>query len=114
VAAGDYRLDSPPRFVSAGSARLDRFVGDGWLAAGDAALTLDPISAHGMTFALASGRDAANAIVAVERDGRDALDRYSQLLESACADYFAAREAIYLSERRWPAAPYWRRRHQRR
>jgi flavin-dependent dehydrogenase len=114
VAAGGYRLESPPKFVSAGSARLDRFVGDGWLAAGDAALTLDPISAHGMTFALASGRDVADAILALERDGRDALDRYSERLETAYADYWARREAIYMSERRWPAAKYWRRRHERR
>jgi flavin-dependent dehydrogenase len=113
VAAGGYRLESPPKFVAAGSARLDRFVGDGWLAAGDAAMTLDPISAHGMTFALASGRDVADAILALERDGRAALDRYSERLESAHADYRAIRQAIYMSERRWPAAEYWRRRHER-
>jgi len=114
VETGGYRLDGPVRFVAAGSARLDRFVGDGWLAAGDAALSLDPISSHGMTFALASGRDAANAILALERPGHDALNRYCERLESACADYLETRDAIYLAERRWPRAAYWGRRREQR
>jgi flavin-dependent dehydrogenase len=114
VGTGGYRLDRPVQFAAAGSARLDRFVGDGWLAAGDAALSLDPISAHGITLALASGRDAADAILALGRGGHDALDRYCERLEGAWTDYLATRDAVYLDETRWPRAAYWARRRERR
>jgi flavin-dependent dehydrogenase len=112
VVTGRYHLECPTRFAAAGSACLDRFFGGGWLAAGDAALSLDPISSHGITLALASGRDAADAVLKLERGDREALNRYAARLERACADYLAMRQWIYRSDRRWPRSPYWSRRQQ--
>jgi 2-polyprenyl-6-methoxyphenol hydroxylase-like FAD-dependent oxidoreductase len=103
-------LAGEPRFLPAGSGRLSTPWGEGWIAAGDAAMTYDPISAHGLTLALRTGIDAAAAIV----DGREeALAAYAGVLERAFERY--RREALqtYRAEDRWPHEPYWAARHAR-
>ena len=74
--AHGYSLVSEPRTTDARSSRLARFGGDGWLAAGDAAATFDPLSAQGIYFALYSGVAAGKALAA--GDGA-ALERYEAL-----------------------------------
>jgi flavin-dependent dehydrogenase len=101
-------LDAPPRFVDAGSGWLEPAHGPGWIAAGDAAITYDPISAHGLTLALRTGVDAAAALLAETAGARD---RYGARLARAFQDYRREALRIYRSEQRWPAAAYWRRRH---
>ena len=103
-------LAGAPRFVPAGSGRLSCAWGEGWIAAGDAAMTYDPISAHGLTLALRTGIDAAAAVV----DGRDeALAAYAGVLDRAFARYHREALRTYRSEQRWPHAPYWAARHAR-
>jgi flavin-dependent dehydrogenase len=110
IVGGIGRLASPLQIMAAGSSRLDRATGDAWLAVGDAAMTYDPLSGHGLVAALASARNAATAIEA-HRDGDfDALTAYDSNLAQAFAAYDAGRRASYAAEQRWPAAPYWRRR----
>lgn len=99
-----YRLTAAPRIVDAGSARLDRFAGDGWLAIGDAALALDPLSSHGIASALHGGMLAAEAILGGE------ASRYLSAMEAMWSGYVAMRRAYYAAETRWPNAPFWRRR----
>jgi flavin-dependent dehydrogenase len=99
-----YRLTAAPRVVDAGSARLDRFGGDGWLAIGDAAMALDPLSSHGIAAALHGGMLAAEAIVA--GDSR----RYAGAMEGMWSGYVSMRRAYYAAETRWPASPFWARR----
>ncbi|HEV7919802.1 MAG TPA: tryptophan 7-halogenase [Thermoanaerobaculia bacterium] len=99
-----YRLAAPPRVVDAGSARLRDFGGDGWLAIGDAAMSLDPLSSHGIATALHSGMLAAEAILGGERR------RYLQAMEAMWDGYSSMRRAFYAAERRWPASPFWARR----
>jgi flavin-dependent dehydrogenase len=102
------RLTSAPRFLPAGSGRLSRVFGEGWIAAGDAAMAYDPVSAHGLTLALRSGIDAAAAIPG----GRDeALRGYAEVLDRAFASYRREALRIYRSELRWRDEPYWARRH---
>jgi flavin-dependent dehydrogenase len=101
-------LATAPRFVGAGSGWLTPVHGPGWIAAGDAALTYDPISAHGLTLALRTGIGAADAVLA----GTDAaLAGYAARLTRGFHDYRAAALRIYRAEQRWTDAPYWRRRH---
>jgi 2-polyprenyl-6-methoxyphenol hydroxylase-like FAD-dependent oxidoreductase len=101
-------LAGRPRFLPAGSGRLSRVSGEGWIAAGDAAMTYDPISAHGVTLALRTGIDAAAALL----DGRDeALAAYAAVLDRAFARYRREALRIYRSEGRWPHEPYWAARH---
>ncbi len=98
-----YRLTAPPRVVDAGSARLDRFGGDGWLAIGDAAVSLDPLSSHGIAAALHGGMLAAEAILS--GDAR----RYSGAMEGMWDGYTTMRRAFYAAERRWAHSPFWAR-----
>jgi flavin-dependent dehydrogenase len=104
-------LDAAPRFIGAGSGWLEPAHGPGWLAAGDAALTYDPISAHGLTLALRTGIDAADALLADAAVIDAALARYAAGLARGFHDYRAAALRIYRSEQRWATAPYWHRRH---
>jgi len=99
-----YQLTAPPRVVDAGSARLDRFAGDGWLAVGDAAMALDPLSSHGIAAALHGGMLAAEAIL-----GGDAR-RYAAAMEATWEGYASMRRAFYAGERRWAGAGFWSRR----
>ncbi|WP_437575173.1 NAD(P)/FAD-dependent oxidoreductase [Sorangium sp. So ce887] len=106
-------LEGAPRFVDASSARLATPYGPGWVAAGDAALTYDPISAHGLTLALRTGIDAARALVADARGDATALPAYGARLTRAFDDYRREALRVYRSEQRWPDAPYWHARHAR-
>lgn len=104
-------LDVAPRFVGAGSGRLEPAHGPGWIAAGDAAITYDPISAHGLTLALRTGTDAADAVLADAAGDAAALPRYGARLARAFHAYRREALRIYVGERRWPAAAYWQKRH---
>jgi flavin-dependent dehydrogenase len=97
---GGYLMNVPPRRVDAGSARLDRAGGDGWLAIGDAALSFDPISSHGLLTALSTGLAA----------GETSLPDYENFLETTWRTYTQMRHACYATEQRWADAPFWRRR----
>ena len=75
--------------VAAGTAHLDRPVGDGWLAAGDAAASFDPLSSQGILTAVLMGRDAAEHV-----DDPDAFaTRYRSIIDR----YRTERRAIYRS-----------------
>jgi flavin-dependent dehydrogenase len=100
-----------PRVLPAGSTRLAGFVGPGWLAAGDAALTYDPLSGHGLAVALHSGARAALAVAGALSGKHEALANYADELAQAYEHYSSMRRAYYDAETRWPMAPFWRRRH---
>jgi flavin-dependent dehydrogenase len=105
------RLIGVPRVVAAGSSLLDRITGDGWLAVGDAAATHDPLSSHGIGAALDGGQRAAAAILAHLAGDAHAFRRYAIQIVESYAQYLWMWRAYYAEERRWPDAPFWRRRH---
>ena len=94
----------------AGMYRLNRVQGSGWLAVGDAAMSYDPLTSHGLTTALLSGRDAANSLVALISGIPHAVKRYDAGLERIFAAVELQRRCIYNAERRWPESSYWNRR----
>ena len=100
IASGGYVLVAPPRRVDAGSARLDRACGDGWLAIGDAAMSFDPISSHGLLTALSTGLAA----------GETSLADYQAFADTTWRAYARMRQACYEGEGRWGEAAFWRRR----
>ena len=103
-------LLEPPRARAAGSSRLDRAAGEGWLAVGDAAASLDPLSSQGIMSAMASARSAVAAVLAqLDGDGA-ATRRYDSAAAASYARYLLQRRGYYRVERRWPASPFWRRR----
>lgn len=79
-------------------------------AVGDAAVCYDPLSAHGLTLALASGRDAAAAVAAHLAGDCDALPAYADRLHQAYLHYAGMRSEYYTNQMRWPEAPFWSRR----
>jgi flavin-dependent dehydrogenase len=100
----NYQANGEVLSYVSGSACLDRFSGEGWLAIGDAALSFDPLSAHGMTVALASGRDAIKLLQSTDLQ---ALALWQQQLEQAFNDYWQLLKHYYTSESRWPDSDYW-------
>jgi len=91
-------MEGAPRVVRAGSGCLVPERGPGWCAAGDAAMSADPLAGDGVARALRSALRAAG-----EQDvaGTGA---------HPFAAYLDRRDRYYEIEGRWPEAPFWRRR----
>ena len=100
-----------PKLVAAHSSRLGSVAGDNWLAVGDAAAALDPLSSQGIYKALQCGLLAADAIRRHFDGDARSLDRYQRTVEAQFSTYLRQRSAYYRMEARWPDSPFWRRRH---
>jgi flavin-dependent dehydrogenase len=98
-----------PMIFPANSQRLDAVCGRGWVAAGDAAMSFDPLSSQGMTKALRSGK-MASFVAADFLRGADTGERYAKLAAAEYAEYEKAKRSYYAEEPRWPEAPFWARR----
>jgi flavin-dependent dehydrogenase len=103
---------SAPFVFSASSTRLSHPVGPGWLAVGDAACALDPLSSQGILNGIRFGMAAGHAIAEHGAGDATALEGYSEQLRQSFARYLAVRQRYYGRERRWPEATFWSRRHQ--
>ena len=91
-----------PLVVAAGTAHLEPPCGDGWLAAGDAAASFDPLSSQGILTAVLMGAQAARCV--------DDPGEFAARYQAIVTHYEAERRAIYQREERWPTAPFWTRR----
>jgi flavin-dependent dehydrogenase len=98
------------RVSAARSFRLESPTGPGWLAVGDAAMAVDPLSSMGILSALRSGVAAAATITAHLSGDEAALGRYSAEVAERFKTYLVERSAVYATERRWRALPFWKRR----
>lgn len=103
-----YTLCDQPRRITTNSTWIAPAIGAGWVAIGDAAAAFDPLSSHGMTTALWTGIEAADAFIAQDRDRMHA---YADKVAQGVQDYLEARHAVYSREARWPDSPFWSRRH---
>jgi flavin-dependent dehydrogenase len=110
AALAGYTPASPPRGADACSARLASAAGDGWIAAGDAALSFDPLSSHGILNALHTGTLAARAVAARLDGDSSAPAAYATHVDSVYAAYRRHLTEFYSLESRWPDRPFWRRR----
>jgi flavin-dependent dehydrogenase len=81
------------------------------VAAGDAAMTFDPLSSQGILKALRSGKLASFVAVDFLLRGVDTHERYTRLARAEYDEYEWVKRTYYSEERRWPAAPFWARRH---
>ena len=98
------------RVLPAETSRLDRIEGDRWLAVGDAAVAYDPLSSYGVGSAMGSGFYAGHAIADLLAGLEDARLAYLDVMQRACDRCFELQREAYSRERRWPEAPFWRRR----
>jgi flavin-dependent dehydrogenase len=99
------------RLFSAISQRLHRSeLAAPWIAIGDAALAVDPISGSGVVRALRSARAGTEAALAL-LNGRspDTIKEYEARCDLECTVYLHERAMYYGIERRWQS-PFWRRR----
>lgn len=108
--SGPGRCLDGPHGTSANSARLTPVAGPGWVAVGDAALAFDPLSSQGILNALVTGILAADAVDAALDGQLDPLSRYQDTVATVWSTYRSNRLDAYSQERRWPTAPFWRRR----
>ena len=97
-------------FTAAHSSTLDSCIGDGWIAAGDASMTFDPLSSQGLLHALFTGLAAAEAADSYLSGDTSAPIRYQRIMEGIQHAYRQHLAFIYASETRWPAARFWQRR----
>jgi flavin-dependent dehydrogenase len=81
-----------------------------WATVGDAALSQDPLSGRGVSFALESAHNLAMALLQ-SANGNGCLSKYAQFLQAATLRHFLRRSQSYRIERRWQHAQFWRRRH---
>jgi flavin-dependent dehydrogenase len=97
--------------VVARSGRLDRTVGPGWVAVGDAAMAFDPLSGRGIVHAIESGQAAAEALLAWYLGDCGAVSRLAAGVALSFDNYCKNRLLYYGRECRWPDAAFWSRRH---
>src|SRR5262249_14221622 len=98
---------APLRLRAVRSSLLEPVAGPGWLAAGDAAASFDPLSSIGVGQALASGAAAARAAHAWLSGNEGPLRDYADAARENFARYLASRRAYYMQERRWADRPFW-------
>ncbi len=101
----------PPRLQAAQSQILTRTSGPGWVAAGDAATALDPLSSQGILKALRTGK--LSSFVALDcLTGRPSTQsRYDALVVRDYEQYKGAKTWFYSQEQRWPHSLFWSRRY---
>lgn len=109
LGAGELDRASPSRVCRA-QAVLGVAAGDQWLAVGDAAAVLDPLSSQGLFHAIHSGIDAARWIVRSLRGGAVDASTLLRTHHRVWRIHQERRAWYYSLERRWPANPFWARR----
>lgn len=106
---------STPQVNCAYSQRLRRDKGNTigpWLAVGDAALAVDPISGSGVMRALLTARAAADTVsemLTKPQTWREVLAAYEAERDQECTNYLFERAQYYAAEQRFDT-PFWQRR----
>ncbi len=105
----DYGYDAcgPVKRITTNTSWIAPVIGAGYAAIGDAAAAFDPLSSHGMTTALWSAIQASEAYL---KQDKAKMQDYADQTAKGVQDYLQARQRVYAQERRWPDAPFWRRR----
>lgn len=110
VAGGELKWG--PRVFPAVSRRLQRTdrCQKRWLAVGDAALAVDPISGSGVVRALRTAKAASLTVLSSLSGDESAIASYETDRDKECTEYLFKRLGYYSAERRWPNSPFWQRR----
>ena len=84
--------------------------GVGWIAVGDAAQTVGPLSSSGIGVAMANAVHGAESRLEMLAGDGAALARHELVRRETYASYLRSRAAYYAMERRWTSEPFWQRR----
>lgn len=98
----DGAAQTPVHMVSCASHELRPVLGEGWIAVGDAALAVDPLSSGGVAFALRSAIAASDVLLGGTRSA------YAEMVASAAEEYREVRAQIYGWEDRFAEREFWR------
>ncbi|XUL85299.1 NAD(P)/FAD-dependent oxidoreductase [Streptomyces galilaeus] len=107
----EQRIRTGPVIRRAHSAVLDRVAAAGWVAVGDAASSVDPLSSDGVARAITSGMSAATAVMRWLDGDTMALEEHGRSVAAGMRRYLAQRAGVYRDESRWTDSEFWRRRH---
>jgi flavin-dependent dehydrogenase len=100
------------RPVAANSAFTHMKASQGWLPVGDACASHDPLCGWGVHRAITNGLQAADAIEAFLAKGDlSGIEDYRQHCSRQYESYLEGLAKHYSTEKRWPSAPFWQRRH---
>ena len=108
VETGEFADFNQPRIHDASMSSMTEPTGDGWLACGDAAMALDPLSAHGMTTALWSGYKGANACIDSLNGDSQPLQQYNDSCKQNWQTYCEQRQAMYQRQAKYADSAFWR------
>ncbi|MEL6561424.1 MAG: NAD(P)/FAD-dependent oxidoreductase [Bacteroidota bacterium] len=98
--------------TKAGLSKAMEVVGDHWLAVGDAALALDPLSSQGMFFSLYSGIRGAETILQLiksDHSSENIASQYQKKVDEVFNANQKSRKYYYTSELRYTDNPFWNR-----
>ncbi|AXG71619.1 putative FAD-dependent oxidoreductase LodB [Kordia sp. SMS9] len=95
---------------NANSSVADQISGVNWLALGDAAMSFDPLSSHGITNAIYTSARAAKAIEKklTEAD-EEVFPAYGKAMKTIFQQYLESKNQLYQQETRWKDADFWKR-----
>lgn len=110
IESAGFAVTGVPSFATAASTRLDEAAGTHWAAAGDAAAAFDPLSSHGLTTALWTGRQSAAAATAALNGDASSVQKYAADVAAGVLQYRMQRQRIYGQEHRFRNEPFWQRR----
>jgi flavin-dependent dehydrogenase len=103
--------DTHARTTAAHSSILEPAANAGWFAAGDAALSFDPLSSQGIFNALYTGLASAEAVDRTLAGDTTAWQDYCQQISSISSAYRRHLAYCYGLEQSWPQSAFWQRRH---
>nr|AHZ89327.1 flavoprotein dehydrogenase [uncultured bacterium 'pool 3 contig00022'] len=101
---------APFRTYLASSHQVLQLGQSGWLPAGDALQSVDPLSGRGVSSAMQSGIAAAEAVVRLLDGQADATADYLSSSRRSFGQYLVERLEFYGMEKRWCRSTFWRRR----
>lgn len=94
---------------NANSSIASQVSGANWLAVGDAAMSFDPLSSHGITNAIFTSVKAAYAIEKklFEAD-MEAFSEYDEVMKLIFNQYLQSKNKLYQQETRWKNESFWK------
>lgn len=109
--AGSAALTTKPCPYPAATAHRNTLQGEGWVAVGDAAMALDPLSSQGIVTGLLMGARAGTAVATrlLDEDHR-VLGDWEQDYRMLLDEHETLRAYYAQSETRWPDSVFWERR----
>ena len=104
----DYNIVAGPHIMISNIQRLEKVIGEAWLAVGDTAATFDPLSSNGILTAISDGISASDTIRKYLMGKDNTLEEYNKKIITNFMDYLKKRYYYYNLEKRWSNNAFWK------